>query len=430
MPDPRLLLFTRYPVPGSTKTRLIPELGPEGAADFQEWLTGHSVLAGGLWASQSGGLMEIHSTGASVEQFHTWLGREKTVYEQVAGDLGERLATATQNAFESGATQVCMIGIDCPALSPDHFSSAFEALTHQDVCLIPATDGGYVLLGMRSFHPELFQQIDWGTDQVLEQTLHRCHDLSLTVWQGPPLQDMDVAEDLDSLPAWRQQETGLSVIIPAYNEEATIQAAIESAQSGSDDVIVVDGGSRDRTLERAQQSGARVITGYRGRGAQLNAGAWHAQSDTLVFLHADSTLPKGYQKEVSLLLEDPEIGLGAFSLSIRGNHPGLRLVEWGANLRSRCRKRPYGDQGFFVKRDLFERLSGFPCVPLLEDLELALAIGKRKRVVTSPLRISCSGRRWDEKGILRTTLRNQQILRAYDRGISPHELAKWYYGKQ
>jgi len=428
MRNDRLLLFTRYPTPGSTKTRLIPRLGPEGAADMQEWLTGRSVMAGTLWSSLTGGSLEIHTTGHSEKSFRRWLGRERSFFPQCEGDLGDRLSTAAIQAFTNGAERVCLIGIDCPSLGPEQLKEAFDHLEEHDLSLIPATDGGYVLIGMKRVHPELFTDMSWGTETVLATTLTRAAHLGLKVWQGTPMQDIDLPEDLEHLPAWRKKSSGLSVIIPAYNEQDNIVQAIESASPGAHDIVVVDGGSQDETVHRAASAGATVRTGVTGRGPQQNLGAWHAEGDTLLFVHADSRLPKGYADEVEHILSRPGVGLGAFSLAIEGEHPGLRWVERGAKLRSKIRKRPYGDQSLFIRRDLFERLSGFPAVPLLEDLELVQRVKTRRQVAVSPLPNHCSARRWETNGILRTTLRNQKILAAYALGISPTRLAEWYYG--
>ncbi len=428
MRNDRLLLFTRYPTPGSTKTRLIPRLGPEGAADLQEWLTGHSVLAGTLWANRSGGSLDIYTTGAPESAFRSWLGREHCFLPQQDGDLGERLQSAATAAFASGAERVCMIGIDCPSLGPAQIQEAFDALHHHDVSIIPASDGGYVLLGFNSLQADLFREIPWGTGTVCETTRKRAIEAGLTLWTGTPLDDVDVPDDLHHLPTWRATPKGLSVIIPAYNEEEHISNSIESALDGSREVIVVDGGSRDQTVPQAEAAGATVITGVKGRGPQQNLGAWHAKGDSLLFLHADCRLPKGYAQEVEKVLSRQGTGLGAFSLQIAGKHPGLRWVEWAVNLRSRVRKRPYGDQSLFIRRDLFERLGGFPGYPLLEDLEFVLQVSRRRQVAISPLRNACSPRRWDTRGIVATTLRNQQILLAYSLGVSPATLAAWYHG--
>ncbi|MBE9156587.1 TIGR04282 family arsenosugar biosynthesis glycosyltransferase [Nodosilinea sp. LEGE 06152] len=194
-----LMLFTRFPEPGRTKTRLIPHLGPAGAAALQRQMTEH-VLARVQGAAQRLPLaIEVHFAGGSQEQMQAWLGDAVDYYPQAEGGLGDRLIAAFSQSLAMGRPGAIAIGSDCPALGADHLAATLKALSQVDVVLGPATDGGYYLIGLRQLEPALFKAIAWGTDQVLAQTLTAAKAQGLTVKLLPPLTDIDRPEDL---PQW------------------------------------------------------------------------------------------------------------------------------------------------------------------------------------------------------------------------------------
>ena len=194
-----LMLFTRYPEPGRTKTRLIPHLGPAGAAAVQRQMTEH-VLAQVQSAAQRLPLaVEVHFAGGDRSRMQAWLGDRAAYFPQAEGGLGDRLTAAFRQSFGWGRPGAIAIGSDCPALGADHLTAALEALGRADGVLGPATDGGYYLIGLRQLEPTLFKDIDWGTDQVLAQTLAAATAQGLTVELLPPLTDVDRPEDL---PQW------------------------------------------------------------------------------------------------------------------------------------------------------------------------------------------------------------------------------------
>lgn len=219
----------------------------------------------------------------------------------------------------------------------------------------------------------------------------------------------------------------ISVIIPALNEERYLDRTLQSLQQAAGvEVMVVDGGSADDTVRQAKAAGVRVMVAAGGRARQMNVGARAAQGDILFFLHADTLAPPGFDGAIRRALQDPRVAAGAFHLGIRGASPGLRLVEHLANWRSRWLGLPYGDQGLFVRADLFRKMGGFPELPIMEDYVMVRRLGRRGRVVTLPLAVATSGRRWQALGIWRTTLINQMIIIGYSLGVAPPVLARWY----
>ncbi|NJL67209.1 MAG: glycosyltransferase [Microcoleus sp. SM1_3_4] len=192
----KLIVFTRYPEPGKTKTRLIPVLGNEGAANLHR-LMAQRTIARALSLQNSGQLsVEIFYTGASQQQMQDWLGTEPIYQQQIEGNLGEKMSAAFDNYFNSGVDKVVIIGTDCPALTPEILAEAFEQLSQHDLVLGPAKDGGYYLIGLRRSHPELFQGIEWGTDEVFVKTRSIARDLDLNIADLATLTDVDRPEDL------------------------------------------------------------------------------------------------------------------------------------------------------------------------------------------------------------------------------------------
>jgi rSAM/selenodomain-associated transferase 2 len=219
----------------------------------------------------------------------------------------------------------------------------------------------------------------------------------------------------------------LSVIIPALNEGVRIRRAIESARNaGAAEVVVVDGGSEDDTVAASESAGAIVLRGARGRAAQQNRGAQAARGRWLLFLHADNWLAPEAGAQLRGVFRRPDVGCGAFRQRI--DAPGIlyRGLERGNALRIRLWSLPYGDQGIFVRRDLFEQLGGFPPLPLMEDVALMRKLSRLSRPVLLPGPLHVDARRWQRQGVVQQTLRNWSLLTAYYLGVSPTRLAPSY----
>jgi rSAM/selenodomain-associated transferase 2 len=224
-----------------------------------------------------------------------------------------------------------------------------------------------------------------------------------------------------------RRPASLSVIIPALNEAAHLTATLASLRSGRlADLIVVDGGSQDQTVALAQAAGATVLSSPPGRSRQQNLGAAAASGDVLFFLHADTLAPPHYDRLIFDALAAPGVSAGAFSLSISGSTPALRLISALANRRSRWLQLPYGDQGLFLRTSLFRSLGGFPDLPIMEDLALVRRLRRCGRILTLPQPVCTSGRRWHHLGPLRTTAINQLMLLGFALGLDPHTLARLY----
>jgi rSAM/selenodomain-associated transferase 2 len=222
----------------------------------------------------------------------------------------------------------------------------------------------------------------------------------------------------------------ISVIIPVINEANNITKISRDLLDNSEiEIIVVDGGSQDETVKIARQLGLKVISSERGRAKQMNFGASVARGEILLFLHADTQLPLGFEKLVIQALFQPQIVAGAFSLQIASKMRGIRLIEKMTNVRSRLFQLPYGDQAIFISQDWFNKVGGFPDLPIMEDFELILRLKKLGKIAIISNPVITSARRWEKLGVWKTTWINQQIIMAYFLGISPLKIASWYRAK-
>ncbi|MGB3507733.1 MAG: TIGR04282 family arsenosugar biosynthesis glycosyltransferase [Microcoleaceae cyanobacterium] len=194
-----LIIFTRYPEPGKTKTRLIPALGEEGSANLQRQMTEQTIAKVKQLVKFVSLSFEIRFAGGNIQLMQNWLGSDLKHQQQGEGNLGDRMTIAFQSAFNKGNKYVVIIGIDCPKLTIDIIIQAFEKLTQTDLVIGPAIDGGYYLIGLSQFIPELFREINWGSAQVLEKTLTIAQLLNLVVGYLPILSDIDRPEDLNNL---------------------------------------------------------------------------------------------------------------------------------------------------------------------------------------------------------------------------------------
>ena len=428
----RAIVFTRYPQPGKTKTRLIPALGAGGAAELQRQMTEHTLARLVPLRQKETVSVEVRFTGGSRRQMQRWLGRDLSYFNQGSGDLGARLARAFKRAFDGGIQGAIAVGIDCPGIETATIERAFAALQERDIVLGPAADGGYYLIGLRRFVPQLFADIDWGTDRTLAQTVRIAESLDLSVAYLQTHDDIDRPDDLhlwDKVLETRDRTQKISAIVPVLNEAPRLQRTLAQLQTAQNlETIVVDGGSRDGSDAIALNAGARVVSAPRGRAVQMNAGAEVATGEILLFLHGDTQLPPGFDRLVRQHLVNPQTIAGAFELSIEGDLRGLKTIASVANWRSRHWQMPYGDQGLFMEAATFQRLGGFPELPLMEDFEFARRLKRQGRIAIVPAAVSVSGRRWQKLGVWRTTAINQAIALAYLLGFPPELLARWYWG--
>ncbi len=232
-----------------------------------------------------------------------------------------------------------------------------------------------------------------------------------------------------------KKPAALSIVIPVCNEAEGLPFLLKSLEALEvDEVIFVDCGSLDDTaaLLKIWATAApgsydrKSLVSKRGRANQMNAGAEAAMGDIILFLHADTTLPHGGIHVIRECMKNPGVVGGAFRLKIDSPHFFLKGVEKIANLRAFYGGLPYGDQAYFVRREVFQKMGGYRVMPLMEDVEFIRRLKKEGKIVLLEKAVRTSARRWEKQGYFYTSFRNMVLLGLYFFGVSPSRLAKWY----
>ena len=219
----------------------------------------------------------------------------------------------------------------------------------------------------------------------------------------------------------------VSIIVPTLNEELVLENTLTHIQQLSPhELIVSDGGSNDYTYRIADRFSHRVITGSAGRALQMNAGANEATGDLLLFLHADSRIEQDSYRKMLECMENPKWIGGAFTLCIESGKWSLKLIALLANIRSKYFGVAYGDQGFFVRKEVFKDMNGFSPIPICEDLDFYYRLRKKGSVILLKEKAHTSPRRWTNEGIFFTTVRNFIVAVLFGVGFPLHILTKWY----
>lgn len=448
----RIVVLGKPPRPGASKTRLAAELGAARTARLARAFLTDTWTAVSAWVSADPELDLVLAVSAPYEEYPLQVPTP-TMIRQGEGDLGRRMATLAAGALDQ-RKHVLLLGTDSPGLPVDHLDRAVIMLAAHDIVLGPCTDGGFWCLGVRGGHPTLWgntwlDDLDWNRSDTRAQVIARAERIGLSVGLAAEWMDVDVAADLTPLRALIEGDPSpapetllaldeppdhdlISVVIPTLNESVRLDDAIEALeqQSGRFEIIVADGGSLDRSDERAAARGVVVVVSPMGRGRQLIAGAGMATAPVLLFLHADTRLPPDASRLIHAALEGGAEA-GAFVIhtvpdpTLRNRAgPLLRL----ADLRSHWTRHPYGDQALFVTREAYDDVGGFKPLPIMEDHDLAVRLAKRRPLARIKTPVTVSGRRIQRHPI-RSALLMRLIPPLYWIGVNPHRLARWYHGR-
>ena len=463
-----LIIFTRIPAPGRTKTRMMPFLtGSECAslhfACLRDIADDTAACGADVFYAYTDGVPED-----SVE-FSDIIGRtsdrEGRCFAQEGEGLGARMENAFRHVLGEGYEAVILIGTDVPYAVRDDIPAAFRLLEEDDLVLGPTEDGGYWLIGLSCRASEehdvdhafeasvtdaalsrIFSLAEYGHDKVYEQTVSR-------IPEGMKWRTLPLREDLDDILDLRNHryridelkqdsEIGrflnevhvISVVIPVYNEEKALPGFLSELCKFGDrpEIIFADGGSTDGTPGMIEGACAvhpnyRLITCDKGRGRQLNAGARAARGDILLFLHADAELPDDPCGEIMEVLARRDAG--CFGIAFHSSNFFMWTNRIISNDRAFRRQIVFGDQGLFIREKLFRELGGFRDIPIMEDYQLSLDMLERGITIGHTRhRLYVSDRRYDGSTIykLRVMAFMFMLRRRYRAGEDPEVLAEEY----
>lgn len=445
-----LILFTRVPEPGKTKTRLMPVYSPEQCAEIHtEFLRHIAKEAGDVYAD-----LRVYATPSVGDPaFRALFPKNTEFFLQEGEDLGVRMERALTETLEAGYDSAVLFGTDLPELTAEDFRGAFRILEQRDAVIGPTGDGGYWLIGLNAPSHAPFEPKEYGTGTVLEHTMSGMRAAGLSVGMVRTLDDVDTPEDLD---AYRERDrrkragelpfpktdltddARLSVIIPSYHEMSTLPTLLpqlEPFRAESSpwkdrlEFLFADGGSTDGTVEFLTSQGWPVLQTAKGRANQMNEAALQTSGEVLFFLHCDSEVPPDFPEEIFDVLKTREAG--CFGIDYRTGGFGMKVNAIYAN-RFRLQRQHimFGDQGMFLTRTLFMKAGMFPPLPLMEDLQLSFTLRDmgvvpgltRNRIFTSP-------RRHPDRGFFRQMISLHQypeLRKLYRSGAPMEEIVRRY----
>jgi len=219
----------------------------------------------------------------------------------------------------------------------------------------------------------------------------------------------------------------VAMIVPVLNEAECLPCLLTHIREwGMDEIIFVDGGSSDETLQILKNAGVKWIHSERGRAVQINAGTAQLKSDIFLFIHVDTSLSSSHIEDIKQVMRNSSVAGGRFDVRLSGHHTTFRIIEFFINWRSRLTRISTGDQAMFVRREVFARLGGFSEQPLMEDVEFSRRLKREGRVACLHRRVVTSSRRWEKHGIVRTVLLMWWLRLCYSLGVNPEVLKRRY----
>lgn len=435
-----VIIFTRVPVPGQTKTRMMPHLSPEQCARLHTcFLKDIAGQCRGCGAD----IFVCYTPEAGKGKLEKIIGKAAGWFLQTDGGLGERMYTALADVLGRGYGSCLLVGTDVPELRRESLEKAFEVLEKNDVVFGRTEDGGYYLVGMKHPLKEAFSLDAYGHGKVLEETLAELEEKGFTVGFTDTLSDMDTPEDLRGYRRrmtldrrMKESFTGrylarisrISVIIPIYNESRTIEKMQRQLLPLKDrcEILFVDGGSTDDTLAKISPA-FRVIRSRKGRAWQMNEGAARSSGDILFFLHCDSELPAHPLERIRRVMRDHRAG--CFGIAFHSKNFFMFTCRVISNHRIRDRKVMFGDQGIFLDRELFFEAGMFPEIPLMEDYQLSLTLKEMDvKLGMADRRIYTSDRRFPPGTIpkLKVMWKMNRLRKMYRDGMDIEKIAQMY----
>ena len=437
-----VIVFTKVPEAGRVKTRMMPYLDGEECQELQICFLRdiRKALAG----SESDRIICYDAgTDGSPDPLYRIFGKRAKYLPQRGRDIGEKMLNACRDASDLGYSDCLLMGSDIPDVRTEDIREAFNKLENHDIVIGPSADGGYWLIGMHRPLEVLFVNREYSHGSVFEELVRTADEEGLSYGLAAIHQDMDTPEDIENFrscmredASLRKSHTGrfvrdrmsISLVLPVYNEITTIDRMISQLERirGDFEIIIADGGSTDGTCNRIPE-GFRVIHTGKGRAVQMNAGVAASHGDILFFVHCDSELPEDPAGEIRRVMAKYEAG--CFGVAFHSKQFFMLTNRVISNLRAGVHRIMFGDQGIFMTRELFDRIGGFPEIPIMEDYQLSLTLREMGvRTGMARHRIYTSDRRYPKQTVpmLRLMAKMYTLRRDYKAGRSPEDIAREY----
>ena len=431
-----VLIFLRYPEAGKVKRRLSEEIGSQKAAEVYEKLIRRTlgVACDLKRRAPETRIVLFHTPEDPVERFETKFRGPWEFCPQQGENLGVRMANALENAFATGANKAVLIGTDLADIEVMDIEGAFRDTGERVVVLGPAGDGGFYLIGADRPIGAALNFSTWGTGEVFSRTARELTAGGFCIRRAARRNDVDCRRDLDLLDRDYLFTSSISIIIPTLTDAQKLMPLLTHLENSlwpGDEIVVVQGGAFQEVPLRRISPSLAFASVQRGRGIQQNAGAMLSRGTILFFLHDDTIPTPEFGYLIRKASREAPTALGCFKLRFIPSNRALELIAVWANLRSALFKLPYGDQGFFCRREVFERVGGFGRSYLLEDVDLVRKIRKmgqgRGAVSIVPAHVYSSSERYLRKGILKASLQNHLIFLSSAFGSSERTLYRKYY---
>jgi len=434
-----LILFMRQPQAGQVKTRLAATHGDQFALELYVKLLRRTL--GVCLTFQQGrpnvDLLVFATPAVAIPEIARDFPGPWRLLPQTDGHLGRRMDQAFATCRQLGYRRTVLVGTDLCDLDATDLEAAFAELVRAPVVLGPAADGGFYLVGLRPVSHLAFHPKTWGTSSVYARTRAAFGAAGLIVRSLAVRHDLDTAADLARIQHDPMFTGRVSVIVPTRRRPEQVQPFLDRIRTGlwpGDEILLVHPAAPGpvqpppAACDHLHRT-IRVLPSALGRGRQLNAGAGAATGDLLWFLHDDCQPPAGFGYHPHRFAARTDQALGCFRLAFEPSCPELDLIAAWANLRTRIRHRPYGDQGLFCRRRIYDQIGGFQRPMLMEDVEFvrrALTLGGLT-IIDEPIRTAPS--RYLERGIWRASLQNHLLMLLHALGIDDATLYRLYYGR-
>jgi hypothetical protein len=434
-----LLIFLRYPEAGKVKTRLAADIGPRRAAEVYERLLRRTlgVVREFKRNTPATRIVLFHTPDDPVEKLMARFRGPWEFRPQEGEHLGMRMSNALRSAFADGADKAVLIGTDLVDVEAADIKRAFENIGEKVVVLGPAADGGFYLIGADRPVDSALDFDEWGACGVFSRTARGLAACGFKIHRTAERNDVDCVRDLRLLERDPLFTDSLSVIVPTLTDHRRLSPLLvhlENALWPGDEIIVVRGGAFEKiALDRISHV-LTVVCAAKGRGIQQNIGAMVSNGTILFFLHDDTIPAADFPYLIRKACRDKPASLGCFKLRFMPSGHALQLIAAWANLRTALFGLPYGDQGLFCKKELFEKAGGFGRSYLMEDVELVCKLRKTGRsgrtISFLPVPVFSSSERYCRKGVLKASLQNHLLLLLSALGRDDGMLYEKYYGSE